>query len=117
VSTSTTEAKYVALSKAAKHFLWLNTVLKDLRFPETPMALFCDNRSAMDLAENHRISELSKHIDIHHHRIWESVYDTTLPLMYIWTTDNLADMFTKALLEVQLSKLCAIALGYNEGGG
>jgi hypothetical protein len=30
VSTSTTGAEYVALSKAAKHFLWLKTALKDL---------------------------------------------------------------------------------------
>jgi hypothetical protein len=116
VSTSTTEAEYVSLSKSAKHFLWLKTALKDLRFSETLMAIFCDNRSAIDLAENHRISELSKHIDIHHHRVQKLVYDRTLPLMYIRMTDNLADMSTKGLSEVQLSKLRAIALGYNEAG-
>jgi hypothetical protein len=110
------EAEYVALSKAAKHFLWLKTTLKDLRFPETPIALIGDNHCAIDLAENHRISELSKHIDIHHHRGLELVYDKTLPLMYIRTTGNLADMYTKGLPEVQLSKLCVIALGYNEEG-
>jgi hypothetical protein len=116
VFTFITKAEYVALSKATKHFLWLKTALKDLRFPETPMALFCDNRSAIDLAENYRISKLSKYIDIHHHRVRELVYDTTLALMYIWTTDNLADVCTKGLPEVQLSKLRAIALRYNEGG-
>jgi hypothetical protein len=100
VSTSTMEAEYVALSKAAKHFLWLKIAIKDLRFPETPIALCCDNRSAIDLAENHRISELSKYIDIHHHRVRELVYDKTLPLMYIRITDNLADMFTKGLHEI-----------------
>jgi hypothetical protein len=88
LSTSTKEAKYVALSKAAKHFLWLKTAQNDRRFLETPIALFCDNRSAIDLAENYRISELSKHIDIHLHRDRELVYDKTLPLMYIRTTDN-----------------------------
>jgi hypothetical protein len=67
--TSTTDAEYVALLKAAKHFLWLKIALKDLRFPEIPIALFCDNYSAIDLAENYRISELSKYIDIHHYRI------------------------------------------------
>jgi hypothetical protein len=63
------EAKYVALLKATKYFLSLNTTLKDVRFPDTPMALFCDNHSAIDLAENYRITELSKHNDVHHHRI------------------------------------------------
>jgi hypothetical protein len=75
------------------------------------MALFCDNRSAIDLAEKHQISEPSKHIDIHHHCVHEFVYDKILLLMYIRTTDNLVDMCTKGLPEVQLSKLCAIALG------
>jgi hypothetical protein len=74
------------------------------------MALFCDNRAAIDLAENHRISELSKHIDIHHQRIRELVYDKTLLFIYIPTRDNLADMCTKGLPEVQISKLRAIAL-------
>jgi hypothetical protein len=94
----------------------LKTALKDLQFLKTPIALFCDNPSAIDLAENYQLSELSKHIDIYHHHIGELVYDKTLPLMYIRTTYNLADMCTKGLPEVQLSKLCAIALGYNEGG-
>jgi hypothetical protein len=30
MSTSTTKIKYVALSKAGKHFLWLKTALKEL---------------------------------------------------------------------------------------
>jgi hypothetical protein len=80
------------------------------------MALFCDNRSAIDLAENYRISELSKHIDNHYHRVRELVYDKIFQLMYIQTTDNLVDMCTKGLPEVQLSKLRTSALGYNEGG-
>jgi hypothetical protein len=75
------------------------------------MAMFRDNRSTIDLAENHRISELSKHIDIHHHRVRELVHDRNLPLMYIPTTDNLADMCTKGLPEVQLSKLRDITIG------
>jgi hypothetical protein len=80
--------------------MWLKTALEDLGFPGTPMAIFCDNRSTIDLAENHRISELSMHIDIHHHRVRELVHDQTLLLMYIPTTDNLADMCTKGLPEV-----------------
>jgi hypothetical protein len=111
VSTSTTEAEYVALSKAAKHFMWLKTTLEDLGFPGTPMAMFCDNCSTIVLAENYRISELSMHIDIHYHRVRELVHDRTLPLMYIPTMDNLADMCTKGLPEVQLSKLRDITVG------
>jgi hypothetical protein len=92
MSTSTTRAEYIPCSKAANQFLWLKTALIDLRFLEILMALFSVNHSAVDLATNYRISELSKYIDIHHHRIWELGYNKTLPLMYIQTMDNLADM-------------------------
>jgi hypothetical protein len=107
-------AEYVAFSKATKYVLWLKTALKDLQFPETPMALFCDNCSAIDLAEYYRIFELSTYIDIYHHCVRELVYDKTLLLMYIRTMDNLANMYTKGLPEVQLSILYTIALVYNE---
>jgi hypothetical protein len=91
--------------------MWLKTGLEDLGFPGTPIAMVCDNRSTIDLAENYRISELSKHIDIHHHRVRELVHDRTLPPIYIPTTDNLANMYTKGLSEVQLSKLHDITMG------
>jgi hypothetical protein len=88
VSTSTMDAEYVALSKAAKYFVLLKTTLKDLQFLETLMVLFCDNHSAIDHAENHRISELSTHIDIYHHYVRELFYDKTFPLIYNPTKDN-----------------------------
>jgi hypothetical protein len=94
----------------------LKTALKNLQFPDIPMPLFYDKYSVIDLAKNHQISELSKQNDIYHHRVQELVYDKTLPLMYIQTTDTLVDMCTSGLPKVQLSKLGAIALGFNEGG-
>jgi hypothetical protein len=57
----------VALSEAAEYFLWLKTAQKDLSIPKPPMALFCNNHSAIILAENYQIFELSKYIDNHHH--------------------------------------------------
>jgi hypothetical protein len=56
------------------------------------MAVFCDNRSTIDLAENRQISELSKHIKIHHHRVRELGYDKTHPLLDIQTIDILVDI-------------------------
>jgi hypothetical protein len=83
VFTSITEAQYVALSKATNHFLWLKTTLKDLQFPDTPIALYCNNRSSIDLTENHQIAELAKYIDIYHHLVRELVDDQTLLFLYI----------------------------------
>jgi hypothetical protein len=81
-----------------------------------PKALLCNNRSAFDLAETHRTSKLSVHIDLHYYYVRELVYDKTIKHMYIQTMDNLAHMYIKDLLEVQLPNLCSIALGYTQGG-
>ena len=97
VSTSTTEAEYVALSKAAKHFQWIKIALKDLRLSKTDSAVLCDNTSTLDIAENHRISDRSKHIDIHYHRVRELVYTKKLTLLYVPSAENLADICTKGL--------------------
>jgi hypothetical protein len=80
------------------------------------MDLLCDNLSAIDQEENYRISELSKHMSICDYRVRELIYDKTLPLMYILAKYKLVNMCTVDLSEVQLSKLHAIALGFNEGG-
>jgi hypothetical protein len=116
MSTSTTEARCVAFSRAAKRLLWLGAALKDLRFLETLVAIFSGGGSDIDIAKDHQVSELARCIDIHHHSVQELVCDKTLPLMYILTMDNLTDMCNKSLPQVQPSKLCTIALGYNEGG-
>ena len=90
--------------------MWLKTAYEDLGSSGTPMAMFCDNRLMIDLGENHQIFELSMHIDIYHHQVRELVYDRTLPLMYIPTTNNLADICNQWLPEIQLSKLRDITM-------
>jgi hypothetical protein len=72
--------------------LLVESALNDLSFLEIPMALFFDNCSAIDLVEIYQISDLSQHIEINYPRIRQLVYDKTLAVMYIWITDNLADM-------------------------
>jgi hypothetical protein len=88
VSTSTTEAKYLALSQASKHFVWLTTALTDLQFPEILIALFGDNRFDIHIVEYHRISEVSEDIDIPHHCVCEIVYKKSVPLISIMMTNT-----------------------------
>lgn len=104
VATSSTEAEYMALSKAAKQFLWLKTAFADLRLPNPPMAMFCDNTSAIEIASNNKISDLSKHIDTHYHWIRELVHEKIVPIMYVNTKENPADMCTKGLPEIDLKR-------------
>jgi hypothetical protein len=59
------------------------------------MGQFCDTHFAIDLAENHQISEPAKHIDNDYYHVGKFVNHKTLPLMHTQTTDILVDMGTK----------------------
>jgi hypothetical protein len=112
VFTLTTEAEYVALCKASKYFIYVKTAMVGLSFQDICMALFCDNRSTIDLAKNYSVSELFMHIIIHHYHVRELVHHRTVLLIYFPMIYKLSDMYTKGLCEVQLSKLYRIALGF-----
>jgi hypothetical protein len=50
----------------------MNT-LEELNMPVTSAAMFCDNKTAIDIAYNHKIGNRSKHIDVAYHLVCENV--------------------------------------------
>lgn len=92
VALSTTEAKYMALTEAAKEGIWLKGLISDLGFPQDKAIIFCDSLSAICLAKHQVHHEKTKHIDIRYHFI------RTEKRVLVWkidTEDNPVDMFTK----------------------
>ena len=75
VTTSTTEAEYVALGDVVKEALFLRQVwrffLPDASMPLIPV--FEDNEGAISLASNPITNSNSKHIDVRHHFLRELV--------------------------------------------
>jgi len=110
VSTSTVEAKYIAVSTTAKHQIWLQNALSDLRI-DIPAALSTDNNGSIDLTNNPRISDKSKHIDITYHHIRDLVEKGIINLLHVASEDNLADICTKALPRPQFCTLREKILG------
>ena len=111
VTTSTAEAEYMSLSNTAKHHLWTMRALKELLKDFIPEAIRCDNTGAIDISENHRINDRSKHIDIHYHFVRELVEAGTITVLHIDGKDNLADVCTKALPKDILDHLCPPIFG------
>src|SRR5260221_13803754 len=65
VSQSSTEAKYVASTEAAKEAIWLFKLMHDLKQDIShPTSLFIDNCGAQLLAKNPINHNNTKHIDI-----------------------------------------------------
>lgn len=97
VSLSSTESEYIAISMASSEACWLINLLKDFNIVKVcPVTIFCDNQSAIMVANTESVKRL-KHIDIRYHFIKELIKCGKVLLKYIKTEDQTADMFTKAL--------------------
>jgi hypothetical protein len=69
------------------------------------MAFYCDNLSAINISKNPIQHSRTKHIDIRHHFIRDLVEENVVVLKHVATTEQLADIFTKALDANQFEKL------------
>lgn len=107
MSLSTTEAEYRAVAVAAQECVWLVRLLNDLQQAvDYQIQMFCDNISAIKLAENPVFHARTKHIEIHYHFIREKVLKGQIEVKAIKTTEQVADAFTKSLSGPKLLKFC-----------
>ncbi len=99
----------MALSSATQGIMWTRALLEELQSAAsggvaavsasaaTPLRMFSDNKSAIDMARNDTHHSRSKHIDIRHHFIREKVQAGAIVLQWVSTEQQLADIFTKPL--------------------
>ena len=97
VSLSSAEAEYRAMVKGICELLWLKRLMGELGFSsEKPMKLFCDNQSAIKIAENPVQHDRTKHVEIDRNFIYEKLENKEIEVPYVSTKGQLADMLTKA---------------------
>jgi transposase InsO family protein len=109
---SSCEAEYIALSACINEVVWIIAFLTELGFNlPTPVPIYCDNKSAKDLAHNPVHHERTKHIDIRYHRIREFILDGTIALFYVKSEDNPADIFTKSVSISTFKHIITIVYG------
>jgi Reverse transcriptase (RNA-dependent DNA polymerase) len=97
VALSTLEAEYMALTQAAKEALWLKRFLAELGIDIPSVILFGDNQGSLALAKNNVFHARSKHIDIQHHFIRDTIKSGDITLQYLPTQYMVADVLTKSL--------------------
>ena len=69
-----------------------------------PTILRCDNQSSVKLAKNPVFHAKTKHIEIHYHHVRDKVTSKILDLQHIGSSDQLANIFTKALGRILFHK-------------
>jgi len=110
VALSSCEAEYIALKEASKEAIFLSGMLKWLEnklenklkllediSPSKTVPILTDSQLAMKLGENPEFHKKSKHIDITYHFIRKCISEEKVKLIFVRTTEQLADGFTKGL--------------------
>ena len=106
VSLSSAEAEYRALRKVVGELVWLNRLFEELAVPtSTPYEVFCDSQSALHIARNLVLLERTKHIEVDCHFIRNKLHDGLMTLHHVTTTDQIADVLTKALTGIKHSAI------------
>ncbi|XP_021748627.1 uncharacterized protein LOC110714422 [Chenopodium quinoa] len=102
VSKFSAEAKYRSMSTITLEFKWLKTLLDSLGVSHPrAMSLFCDSQSALYIAQNPAFHERTKYIEDDCHYVRDAIQEGVISPSYVKTTDQLADIFTKALSKNQ----------------
>lgn len=98
LSTSTTEAEYIALGHVAKEAVWIRRFINEMRleFVES-ITLHSDNEMSIALTRNAESQHQTKHIDVQHHYIRELINKGELTIKWIPGSDMLVDGMIKAL--------------------
>ncbi|GKC45325.1 hypothetical protein Tco_1063047 [Tanacetum coccineum] len=97
VALSTTEAEYMALTKAVKKSIWLKGLLIKLGINLRSVVVNCENQGAIHLSRNAMFHERTKHINVRYLFIREIVESKEIEVAKIGTKDNAADAFTKVV--------------------
>ena len=74
VSTSTTEAEYIALGHAAREAVWIRRFINEMNLEAVEnLTLYGDNEMSIALTKNAESQHQTKHIDVQYHYIRELV--------------------------------------------
>ena len=105
VSLSTAESEYIAAGSCCAQLLWMKQTLKDYGIHLKQVPLYCDNESAIKIANNLVQHLKIKHIQIHHHFLRDHVMKEDIDIIHVSTEEQLEDIFTKPLDEKRFCKL------------
>jgi len=97
VSHSSSEAEYKAMANVTSEMVWTRNLLKFLGISVPPIHLYCDNQAALHIANNPVYHERTKHIEVDYHFVSERIVSGEIQPRYPPSTEQLANIFTKAL--------------------
>lgn len=106
VARSSSEAELRALAQGVCELIWIKRILRELKLQRTePLKLYCDNKSAINIAHNPVHHDRTKHVEIDRHFIKEKIEGKELCVVYIPSKQQQADILTKGLSKESFNEL------------
>ena len=98
VALSSAEAEFRGISKGVCELLWLRSLITEIGYtPSDEISLYCDNRAAIQSAQNLVQHDRTKHVEIDRHFIKEKLEAKIIKLPFVKSKNQLADVLTKAV--------------------
>ena len=98
VSRSSSEGEYRSMANVAAELKWLYALHASLGGSSAhPIHLYCDSQFALHMAHNPMYHEHTNHIEVDSHCVRDAFQSGLLVTYHVCTTEQLADIFTKAL--------------------
>jgi hypothetical protein len=111
VATSSTESELVAATEAAKDVRHVQIMLGELSCEvKMPSRIHVDSQGAGFIASNDKNSSRTRHVEIKYFFCRELVAAAFVVFGYIPGSDNVADMFTKALERIKYADYAGVLM-------
>ena len=88
MARSSIEAEYKGVVNAAAEVVWLQSLLRELGVPQSPLIVLCDNFGATYLSINHIRHSRSKYVEIDIHFVRDYVINGVLDVRLFSTKTN-----------------------------
>jgi hypothetical protein len=99
---STLDAEYIACSEGSREVKWLVQFHQEIHVKDaSPLPINCDNQGAPSHITTLIIKVRKQHIDVSYHYSRDLHANKIIDYSYVHTNENVADILTKALLQVK----------------
>ena len=95
----------MGVTNVAAEIVWLQSLLRELGVPQSPLIVLCDNLGTTYYSINTIRYSRSKHVEINIHFMRDYVANGVLDVRFVSTKDQLAYILTKPLSSLKFSML------------
>ncbi|PLW08512.1 hypothetical protein PCASD_21951 [Puccinia coronata f. sp. avenae] len=107
VATSTCHAEFMALGWAARHSVWLKELYFDMTEHVTTPTIMCDNDAAVKISKDNSANKRTRHSEREFFYVNEQLHRRRLDIEWVPSTEQLADIMTKALGPLPFERILA----------